>query len=81
MDLDRQWHSLNLDETLQALDAHQEGLTVPEAEARLEKFGPNEIKEERKISKWDILIAQVKNPLVYVLVAAAIISLIAGKTD
>ena len=80
MDLDRQWHSLNVKETIEALDAHNEGLTVPEAEARLDIFGPNEIKEERKISKWDILIAQVKNPLVYVLVAAAIISLIAGKT-
>ncbi|MDW7755086.1 MAG: HAD-IC family P-type ATPase, partial [Brevefilum sp.] len=80
MDLDRQWHSLNVEKTIEALNAHYEGLDVPEAEARLEKFGLNEIKEERKTSKWDILLAQVKNPLVYVLVAAAIISLIAGKT-
>jgi len=80
MNLDRQWHTLSTEETYEALDARHEGLDVPEAEARLDKFGLNEIKEERKISKWKILVAQVANPLIYVLVAAAIISLIAGKT-
>ncbi len=80
MDLNRQWQNLSKDETIEALEANHEGLHVPEAEARLEKFGFNEIKDERKVSIWELLISQVKNPLVYVLVAAAIISLAAGKT-
>jgi Ca2+-transporting ATPase len=80
MDLNQHWHTLTPDETIDALDANFEGLHVPEAEARLEKFGFNEIKDERKVSIWELLFAQVKNPLVYVLVAAAIISLLAGKT-
>jgi Ca2+-transporting ATPase len=79
MDLKRQWQSLTIEETIEALEANPEGLHVPEAEARLEKFGFNEIKEERKVSIWELLISQVKNPLVYVLVAAAIISLAAGE--
>lgn len=80
MNLDRQWHSLTTEETIDSLDAHKEGLPVPEAEARLEKFGPNEIQGESKVSIWELLFHQVKNPLVYVLVVAAIISLTAGKT-
>jgi len=80
MDLNQHWHTLTPEETIDALDANFEGLHVPEAEARLEKFGFNEIKDERKVSIWELLFAQVKNPLVYVLVAAAIISLLAGKT-
>ncbi len=79
MDLEQQWHTLNTDETISALEAHQEGLTVAEAEKRLEEYGLNELEGDRKISKLDILLSQVKNPLVYVLVAAGIISLIAGK--
>lgn len=79
MERNKQWHSLSIDDTYNTLDARYEGLTVQEAEKRLEQFGYNEIERGKKISKLEIILAQVKNPLVYVLVAAAVISLLAGK--
>ena len=79
MDTNRQWHTLSTEETFEALDAQYEGLQVAEAESRLDEFGENKLQKDHEVSKLDILISQVKDPLIYVLVAAAIISLIAGE--
>ena len=76
----KHWHTLDLEATFAALDSRPEGLTASEAERRLEEFGPNTIESTHEVSKLAILWAQVKNPLVFVLVAAAAISLLAGKT-
>ncbi len=72
------WHQLKTGEALDALDSRFAGLTVPEAEARLEEYGFNEIEADQGISVFEILLAQIKNPLIYVLVAAGIISIVAG---
>jgi Ca2+-transporting ATPase len=80
MDEHRRWHTLDLDETYAALDSGFHGLEQAEAERRLAEYGPNEIEGAHKISKLAILWAQIKNPLVFVLLAAAAISLLAGKT-
>lgn len=79
MNSEKQWYKLTPEEALDALNAHQEGLTVEEAENRLEEYGFNQIERGKKTNVFEILFAQVKNPLVYVLVAAAIISILAGK--
>lgn len=79
MDNKQQWHALSIDEVFEQLDSRYEGLAVPEAESRLVEYGFNKIEKGERISKLEILLAQVKNPLVYVLVGAAIISLVAGK--
>jgi len=76
----RLWHTLDLEETFTALDSGPEGLKTDEAARRLAEFGPNEIESGHKVSKLAILWAQIKNPLVFVLLVAAAISLLAGKT-
>ncbi|MFU8827546.1 MAG: cation-transporting P-type ATPase, partial [Brevefilum sp.] len=75
----RNWHELPRDEVFEVLDTGFCGLSEEEAEQRLEQYGPNVVESGDKISKWDILWAQLKNPLVLVLVIAAVISLLAGK--
>lgn len=75
----RNWHELPRDEVFEILDTGFCGLSEEEAEQRLEQYGPNVVESGDKISKLDILWAQLKNPLVLVLVVAAIISLLAGK--
>ncbi|MBN1250391.1 MAG: HAD-IC family P-type ATPase, partial [Anaerolineae bacterium] len=77
---DRQWHTLSIDETLSHLNTPGTGLAIAEAERRLAEVGPNEIESGHRVSKLAILWAQIKNPLVYVLLGAAAISLLAGKT-
>ncbi len=74
------WHTLDLEATFATLGTSADGLKIAEAERRLAEFGPNEIESGHKVSKLAILLAQVKNPLVFVLLVAAGISLLAGKT-
>jgi P-type Ca2+ transporter type 2C len=74
-----QWHQLSAEETLSRLDSSLCGLAFDEAERRLEEHGPNELEEGQGTSWIQIVIAQVKNPLILVLVVAAGISLLAGE--
>ena len=39
------WHRKEIDETLRSLNSGTEGLSSQEASDRLEKYGPNELKE------------------------------------
>jgi P-type Ca2+ transporter type 2C len=52
------------------------GLNLGEVNYRLKKHGKNKIIHEKKISKLKIFLNQVKNPLVYILLAAILISVI-----
>ncbi len=57
------------------------GLTEKEAKKKLEQYGLNEIKEISRISPFKILLRQIKNNLViYLLIAAVIISFLVGKS-
>ena len=53
------------------------GLSEEEAKRRLAKFGPNELASAPPVPKWKKFLAQFQDPLVYLLIAATIISVIA----
>ena len=53
------------------------GLSQAEAERRLAQYGPNELASAPPVPKWKKFPAQFKDPLVYLLLAATGISLIA----
>ena len=53
------------------------GLSSAEAQRRLEKFGPNQLASAPPVPKWKKFLAQFQDPLVYLLLAATVISLIA----
>jgi Ca2+-transporting ATPase len=74
------WHQMTPDEALRALDTTSTGLSPAEAAARLQRFGPNALREEKGISPWQILLAQFRNFLVLLLVAATGLSLLLGHT-
>ena len=42
------WHDKEIKDVLKELNTLENGLTDEEAKNRLEKYGPNEIKEKRK---------------------------------
>ncbi len=75
---EKAFHALTIDATLRELDTSVEGLSQAEAARRLAEYGPNEIEAKEKVNKIELLLNQVKNPLVAVLVLAGIVSLIAG---
>ncbi len=72
-------HSKPIDSVLKELKSSAKGLSQPEAEERLKQFGLNEIKEAKKISPLEILINQFRSIVVWILIAATIISGFLGE--
>ena len=65
-------------EVAAALDVDpRTGLSAAEAKRRLEKFGPNELASAPPVPKWKKFLQQFQDPLVYLLLAATAISLVA----
>ena len=79
-DTQSHWHALEAGQVLDRLDASGEGLAQEQAGRRLQEAGPNTLKAEEGVSPWRLFIRQVHNPLIYLLLAAAGVSLLAGKT-
>ena len=66
----------NTSEIMRELNSSaQRGLSTTEAEARLEKYGPNQLKEQKKKGIFMLFLEQLCDPLIYVLMAAIAISL------
>lgn len=61
-------------QALKELDSSDKGLSEPEAEKRLRKYGLNEIKEEKKVSAIRIFLNQFRSFIIYILMAAVVIS-------
>jgi magnesium-transporting ATPase (P-type) len=72
------WHALPLPEVFAATEAHETGLSAAEAASRLQRFGPNELPQSPPPAWWQILIRQFQSPLIYVLCAAAAVSVAVG---
>jgi Ca2+-transporting ATPase len=70
------WHNLSVEQVLQELGSRGSGLTMDEVKERLLRFGPNELKSKKKASAILVFGRQFLSPLIYVLLAAAIISLV-----
>ena len=69
------WHTLSVAESLQRLDVEPtEGLSSQEISQRLSRFGPNELQETDGVRPWRLLLNQFTEPLVLVLIAAALLS-------
>ena len=69
-------------EVVEALsgDPH-EGLSGAEAERRLAQFGPNRLESAQPVPAWRRFAAQFAEPLVYLLIGAAVVSLLAWASE
>ena len=78
-----QWHSKSLQTVLDELEVSpQAGLSSSEASRRLEKYGPNELKDAEKESLLMRFLDQMKDPMIIVLLIAAVLSFVSsGFTD
>ena len=72
------YHSISSDEAIDRLSSNKNGLDADERTQRLEAYGENQLEEEEKQSILSLIIKQFKDFLVYILVAAAIISYFTG---
>ena len=62
-------------EVLQELNSNvEQGLTSQEAGERLIKYGPNKLPEKKKTSLFLVFLSQFNDPMIYILLAAALLS-------
>ncbi|MEM7815588.1 MAG: calcium-transporting P-type ATPase, PMR1-type [Candidatus Aenigmatarchaeota archaeon] len=73
------WNELSTKQVLEKLNSDEKGISEEESLIRLQKYGPNEIREEKKISKTEIFINQFRSTLVIILIAATIFSAAIGE--
>lgn len=57
------------------------GLGIAEAAGRLKQDGPNEMKEARKKTPVESFLEQLNDPLIYVLIVAAVVSVLLGEVS
>ncbi len=65
--------------TIEAVRKEEKGLTSAEVLERRSCFGENRLPQEKVTSPWTILLNQVKSPLVYIILVAALVSLFARE--
>ncbi len=75
----RPWPTLSGDEVLAALASSDQGLSAVEARARLATVGRNALPRAKRTGMLGLYLRQFKNPLVYLLLAATVVSLFVGE--
>jgi calcium-translocating P-type ATPase len=78
---DRPWHATAAHDVAAALEAGSAGLTSADAEARLERFGPNQLPEAEGPSAARLLLDQVRTPLMWALLASGGLALALGELE
>ncbi len=77
----KEWYKQSKEELIKELETNiNSGLTNDEVKTRLEKYGPNDLKEEDKKSFLSKVIAQFSDFLIIILIVAAIISFAVGES-
>src|SRR3989344_9157212 len=69
-----QFYKLDKKEVLKFLESRENGLTNDEAVKRIKDYGHNEIKKKKESKILKILIGQINSFVVYILIAAMLIS-------
>jgi len=75
----KDWHSQSAEDVLTQLGSSATGLSAQGAAQRLAADGTNEIKEGKRISPVQIFLGQFKSILIWILIAAGIISGMLGE--
>ena len=57
---------------LAALETTADGLSTDEAAARAQQHGPNRLQEQPGVPAWELVLDEVRNPLVLILLGAAV---------
>ncbi|MDJ0628303.1 MAG: HAD-IC family P-type ATPase [Rhodobacter sp.] len=69
-------HTPKIEEVLSSLDVTRHGLSRIEAADRLQRFGPNALPHTAPASVFRVFLRQFSSPLIYVLVLAALVSMV-----
>ncbi|MDI6805331.1 MAG: cation-translocating P-type ATPase [Candidatus Bathyarchaeia archaeon] len=73
------WHALEIKETLKALNTKENGLSQEEVQKRLQEYGPNELKREKRKSPIMLFLEQFADILIIILLIATGLSILLGE--
>ncbi len=73
------WHSTTTEQALALLNGRSDGLRADEVSARLSQYGANILPEEKQKPLWRVFLRQLQSPLIYILIAAAVLASVLGK--
>ncbi len=73
------FYAASAEESLKKLGSSPDGLSSAEAEKRLQEYGPNKFQEHHPPSLLHIFISQFKSFIVFILIAALVISALLGE--
>ncbi|MEG0026104.1 MAG: cation-transporting P-type ATPase [Bacilli bacterium] len=74
------YHSTNINEILKQLNTSKDGLSNQEIKKRLQKDGLNILPKEKEKSIVKIFLSEFRDPIVIILIVAAILSYLVGET-
>ena len=78
--MEKNWYNQSPDQVLKNLSTTKErGLSEAEAKKRLEEYGENALAEEKKKSFGEKLKEQFFDPMIIILIAAALVSIFVGE--
>ena len=78
--IDTPWHTMQIDEVIKSLGTNTNtGLSRAEVENRLRKYGYNQLEEKEGISPLMLFLGQFNDFIVWILIAAAIVSGFLGE--
>ena len=75
----KNYYMQSVDDVIKDIDSNIEGLSSLEAEKRLKEYGKNEIKAKENDPVWKIFLESFKDPMVVILIIAAIIQIVTGS--
>ena len=74
--LGKHWHHITAQEVLTLLDTSEDGLDQFEVKHRQEHFGMNVLSQRKGKSAWLRFLQQFNNPLIYILLAASLVTIL-----
>lgn len=69
-----EWHRKTVDEAYADLETSPKGLSSTEVSERVSRYGRNSLPSKKRITLFKIVLDQFLSPLIYVLLAAAVLS-------
>ena len=81
MDMNRPDYNLSQNEVLDRYSTFRTGLSPEEAQNRLERYGENKLAEGKKKTALQVFLDQFKDLIVWILIAAAVISILSGQGE
>ena len=73
------YQKIGIDEVYKSINSNENGLSEDEVSRRLEKYGKNVLSQGKKESILRIFLSQLKSPIIYIMIGAAILSFAAKE--